>query len=107
MSRRNKEVAIRDEDFDKYLVSDLEEIAGLKSGAGTRFLNWLIVNVCGVYEPNFRPSSEFPWLEGHRNVGLRVLRPLKRALARDPNRLMTIEDLCIYHNIIEQDTEHE
>lgn len=108
MSRRNKgNNPIQDEEFYKYLVTDLEEIAMMGSGAGTRVLNWLLIAVCGIYEPNFRPSSEFPWLEGHRNVGLRLLKPLKEALARDSQRLATIENLCIYHGITQQDRDHE
>jgi len=102
MSRRNRE----DRPISKisgYIVSDIQEIANLQSGAGIRFLNWLLIEEAGIHKTPFRTSSEKDFLMGMQNLGYKVLDHLKKALEHDAGKYMKIQDACIYNTLIDEE----
>lgn len=51
-------------------ISDVAHV--LSSPHGRRFL-WRYLGICGVYKTSFTGSSETFYLEGQRNIGLKIL----------------------------------
>lgn len=75
------EAQIRDKQFKDKIKSDLElnDIKSvLKTIEGRRFV-WSVLESCGIYKSSFTGSSETFFLEGSRNVGLRLLSKLEMA----------------------------
>ena len=57
-------------------LSDIQHI--LSTAQGRRFL-WRYLETCGIYRSSFTGSSETFYLEGQRNIGLKLLADITEA----------------------------
>jgi hypothetical protein len=57
-------------------LADMQHILG--SPQGRRFL-WRYLETCGIYRSSFTGSSETFYLEGQRNIGLKLLADITEA----------------------------
>jgi hypothetical protein len=64
---------------------DLADVHHILSSPGGRRFLWRYLELCGVYRSSFTGSSETFYLEGQRNIGLKLLADITEA---DPESYM-------------------
>lgn len=66
-------------------LSDMKFL--LNTVQGRRVL-WRYLKDCGIYQSSFRTSSEIYFLEGQRNIGLKILADIQEADAESYIKMM-------------------
>lgn len=69
---------------------DLNDIRFLISSVQGKRVFWKYLELCGVYKSSFTGSSETFFLEGQRNIGLKILADIMEA---DPKAYVSMMEM--------------